>query len=191
MNEQWKDIPSYEGCFQISNMGNIRSLDRIINSNHGTKRKNKGRVLKIQKDRQGYEKICLQCNNNQQTFKVHRLVAMAFLENKENKKTVNHINGIKNDNRLENLEWATYSENMQHSYDAGLRKNSSLFKKIRCVELDIETNSIIEMAYILEKEYDIKRKNVNTIATNISNNLIRRSKSAYGYTFKYVENINE
>lgn len=108
MEEIWKDIKGYEGLYQISDRGNVKSLNY---NNTG-----KNCILKSSNNGNGYLCIGLRINGKTKTRRVHRLVCEAFLPNPENKETVNHKNGIKTDNRLENLEWATYSENNKHSY---------------------------------------------------------------------------
>lgn len=110
--EIWKDIPGYEGYYQASTEGRIRSVSRIrMDGYHIT-----GRVLKADRLKGGYEQVLLMVNKKRDYEKVHRLVAQTFIPNPENKLQVNHINGIKHDNRLENLEWATASENLKHSF---------------------------------------------------------------------------
>ena len=84
------------------------------------KRYKEGRALKPSLDK-GYPRVLLANKSGKKMFSVHRLVAQAFIPNPENKRTVNHINGIKDDNRVESLEWSTHSENNKHAYDTGLR----------------------------------------------------------------------
>lgn len=106
--EIFKDIKGYEGLYQISNLGRVKSL-----------KFEKHRILKIGITYNGYNVIYLK-NINVKINLIHRLIAQAFIPNPDDKRTVNHINGDKTDNRIVNLEWATYSENCQHAYDTGL-----------------------------------------------------------------------
>jgi len=115
--EEWRDIKGYEGIYKISNKGNVKSLCRI--SRHG--RFIKEKILKPAKDKDGYILVTLCKNGRQKTSKVHRLVCCAFVNNIDNKPCVNHKNGIKNDNTVDNLEWVTIKENTQHSYDNNLQ----------------------------------------------------------------------
>lgn len=121
MEEIWKDIKGYEGIYQISNLGMVKSLYReikTVNSQYFYKEK----FLKTTPNNMGYHVVRLTLNNKTKSYSIHRLLAIHFIENIDNKPQVNHINGIKVDNRLENLEWCTISENRQHAYDTGLQK---------------------------------------------------------------------
>ena len=111
-NEIWKDIELYEGLYQVSNKGNVRSVDRLVNGPNGV-RKFKGKVLKQYK-RGSYSKITLSKDSMVKTYDVHRLVAKAFIPNPNNYQQVNHKNENGCDNRVDNLEWCTAKYNANY-----------------------------------------------------------------------------
>jgi hypothetical protein len=128
-NKIWKDIPEYEGLYQVSNFGEVKSLSKprnVFNSCYIAKE----RILKPALNDKGYKVVVLTKNKKHKTFRVHRLVALAFINNYESKPQVNHIDGNKLNNNIENLEWCTNGENEKHAYKLGLKKiNEGCFKK--------------------------------------------------------------
>ena len=104
---EWKDIPNYEGIYQVSNDGLIMNLQTNT-------------LKQPSLNEKGYLRICLNKKCKSKTFKVHRLVAKAFLPNPSNLPEINHINGDKTDNRVENLEWCNHYQNMKHAWENGL-----------------------------------------------------------------------
>ena len=126
LTEKWRPIKGYEGLYDISSFGEVKSLARTVNSKSGG-RKVPERILKINIDTQKYAYVPLS-NVNRKNAHIHRLVAEAFIDNPENKKEVNYINGIKTDNRVENLEWSTRSDNIKHAFRTGLCVPAALGK---------------------------------------------------------------
>lgn len=142
--EIWKDIPGYEGYFQVSSLGNFRSLDRIVKYKTSGTRKYPGKRLLVENMEDGYQRIVLMRDANRVRYMCHRLVALAFVPNPDNKPFVNHINGIRNDNRPENLEWCTQSENELHSTRIlGKSMVGKTFpKKVLCVDTNTAFDSL-------------------------------------------------
>lgn len=111
MEEVWKDIVGLEGRYQVSDQSRVRNTKT-------------GRILKTGVFEEGYEQVRFFVDGDKPTKKVHRLVAEAFIPNPLNLPFVNHINSIRHDNRIENLEWCTAQHNVQHSYDSGSNSNA-------------------------------------------------------------------
>lgn len=120
--EIWKDIKGYEGLYQVSNLGRVKSLERILHYCDGRHRPVKEKLLSCGVCKVGYRQVKLRLNKKTKTHYVHRLVANTFILNLESKPQVNHKDGNKINNNIDNLEWVTHSENLQHSYDKLGRK---------------------------------------------------------------------
>lgn len=120
LKEEWRPIDGYEGRYEVSDLGRIRSLTTMVETRPGVFRVNKGRIHSPCQ-RQGYPIVSLRGGLKMPNHYVHRLVAGAFIPNPENKPHINHINSVRNDNRVENLEWCTPAENAQHSARMGRR----------------------------------------------------------------------
>lgn len=123
MEEIWKDIDGYIGRYQISNLGRVKSILRF---SKGIKVK----ILKYKIDKYGYLRVTLSKDNQQKIFFVHRLVAKAFIPNPENKPQVNHIDGNKQNNKVNNLEWVTNQENVIHAHITGLIQADKIVKNL-------------------------------------------------------------
>lgn len=120
MEETWKDIEGYEGIYQISNLGRVKSVDRDIYDSNGIKRSHRYEKLKhISLDGCGYSIVSLSKDGKVKKKRVHRLVAEAFIPNPNNLPEVNHIDTIRTNSRVDNLEWCTRRENIDHSIRLG------------------------------------------------------------------------
>ena len=168
--EKWILISELQGNYEISNNGKIRSVFKIIKKSDNTVYTRKPKIIKCQL-RDGYERVRLCIDNVRITKNVHRLVAKYFIENPYNLPQVNHINAIKSDNRVENLEWCTASENMKHAIKNGLRKTAIGKNKPKMV-LDINSGiyykSLREASIIKNINYSGLQHQMNGRVSNRS-----------------------
>lgn len=177
MEEIWKDIKGYEGLYEISNLGNVKS----------------SKILKKELCKNGYFRIKLFKNGKGKRFLIHRLVAIAFIPNQDDKPQVNHRDGNKQNNNVNNLEWVTSKENNIHAHRAGLNKGSfgmlgkkgKLNKRAKIInQYDLDGNFIKSW----HGYYEIQRE-LNINISNIVACCKKRRKKAKGYIWKYEEEI--
>lgn len=125
MDEVWKDIDGYNGIFQVSNLGRVRSIDRFVKGAYG-KRWIKGKIFKpVLNKSDGYLRVVFMVDGISKRHYIHRLIANAFLPKIKGKEYVNHIDGNKLNNSISNLEWCTLKENQQHAFRIGLNHGKS------------------------------------------------------------------
>lgn len=156
-DEIWRPVKGFEGYYEVSNMGKIKSLTRIKSNALCKDYSKKESILKNSPQKTGYIHILLYgATGKKVRFMAHRIVADAFCSNPKDKPFVNHINGIKNDNRAENLEWVTCRENHLHSFRVLGRKSKNnwmaalVSKKVICETFGVKFNSISEAASNLD-----------------------------------------
>ena len=118
INEIWKPVKGYEGIYEVSNLGRVKSLPRLKYCGHKNSKPQKvhERILTSWVDRLGYVKVRLSKNGESKTTLLHRVIADAFIEPVEGKNEINHKDGVKANNAIENLEWATRGENVKHAF---------------------------------------------------------------------------
>jgi hypothetical protein len=125
--EKWRDVKGYEGLYMVSNLGRVRSLDRMVVAPLGHYGIRNGVILRQKLNTSGYPFVILHYNGKPHSMTVHRLLMCAFVPNPDNKPQINHKNGIRTDNCVGNLEWCTPSENIKHSYsELGHRPNRAM-----------------------------------------------------------------
>ena len=190
MKEIWKDIEGYEGYYQISNLGRVKSLERYVNTRWETPRIEREKILKSCPDSYGYLTNILSKENVKRRYYLHQLIAKAFIPNPHNKPCVNHKDLDRLNNNIDNLEWCTKSENTKHGWENGAfdvekaretLKYASLFikgKPIRCIELNMDFKDAKEACRIL----GLKSPNFIRTVANPNND----AKSAYGYTWEFI-----
>lgn len=183
---QWKPVKGYEGLYEVSSKGEIKSLEK-------TRKNSKGQYIQKEKmlaqslTTTGYKKVELVRNGKKKSLKVHRLVAEAFIPKVEDKPYVNHKDGNPLNNSVDNLEWCTQAENVQHAYDMGLNSH----------KLNIDWNEVARQYELgvpsseLAKKYNCAKK---TILTNIKKQGIEvrtTGKSQNKYHLEEIDILKE
>ena len=193
--EVWKDIENYPN-YQVSNFGRVKSKERISSCCYNSTRKIKEKILKQNLEKNGYKTVCL-FDNGKHTKRVHKLVAQSFIKNENNYPCINHIDGNKQNNNVGNLEWCSYSHNINEAYKLGLAKPSDNQKrKVReyCLKnkskalYQLDTNNKIikewKSAVEVENTIGISRK-------NISQCIVGNNKTAGGYKWILKEQFEQ
>lgn len=182
MNETWKDIRGYEGIYQISNLGRIKSLVRVknnydINTISLVKVTIPEKIRKPQLSKDGYYRVGLTKNKKQTYFQVHRLVAEAFIPNPDELPQVNHKDENKLNNCVENLEWCTSKYNANYG-TRNERQRKKLYKPVRCIETGIIYESLMSAS-------DATGVNIGNLSS-VCNNRVGY-KTTGGYHWEYVD----
>lgn len=199
MKEIWRDIVGYEGLYQVSNLGRVRSLDRKHEMYQHKKkqlveRKIKGKIIRINKRVNGYLFVVLYKNGEGKSKNVHRLIAEAFIPNPNNLPQVNHKDGNKCNNTIENLEWCTASYNVKHAFDNGLKfvseKQIEFMKKLGKNSYRWRNKSVLQMSLngkILKKWDSLTQasKETKINKANIGKCCKKERKTAGGYIWEY------
>lgn len=175
MREEWRDIVGYEGLYKVSNFGRVLSLPK--------NRFKSTRLRALVSDKNGYKEVGLSKDKKVSTKKVHRLVAEAFIPKVEGKNLINHKNGQKDDNRVENLEWCTLQENATHAKET-LNVKRRGGRKVCQYTLD---------GYFVRRYETVAEaaRNVGTTTSAIVLCLKRKSKTSKGYQWTYIEDYKE
>jgi hypothetical protein len=157
-NEIWKDIAGYEGYYQISNRGNVKSLDRFVINSKGFKRFYKGKVLSKILTNSGYFCVNLTIGKKRNQFFIHRLLGIYFIPNPKNLPEIDHLDAVKTNNDLHNLEWVTSEENTERAKNKGLMPKGVDNHKSKLTEiqvLDIRSSNLRNID--LSKKYNVSK----------------------------------
>ena len=179
ISEVWNDIKGYEGLYQVSDMGRVKSLERTITKKNGRNQSIQERILKPQKGL-GYLRVALcKGSGKGKLFFVHRLVCEAFHENTENKPCVNHIDENKINNVASNLEWCTYKENLNHG-TRNAKAAKALGKAVGQYTRDGKLIKVWQSVSEVQRQLGFTKQSISQAARG-------KQKTAYGYIWKYIE----
>lgn len=194
--ESWKNVKGYEGFYKVSNLGRVKRIESF-RKNGGSGYIQPEKVLSpVSRGKSGYICVHLSKNGKSKNIDIHRLVAIAFLENLENKSQVNHKNGNKEDNTVENLEWVTPSENILHAIKIlNVKRNTeglklgakaSIKKNLNITNGDINFDNYKQITAFIKSNKKYKNVKDKYIKTHIRGCCIGRQKTAYGYKWEYI-----
>lgn len=162
MEEEWRDVVGYEGMYEISSLGVLRSLNRVVPNHISKTRVGKsnfnGKILKFWLDKYGYEVVSVCRNAKREKTYIHRAVAIAFIPNPNNYPFVNHLDGNKRNNNVYNLEWCTAIMNVRHAYSSGLMDSNKGERNFHSVLKDIDIPIIRELNDYGISPYEISNR---------------------------------
>lgn len=183
----WKDIVGFEGLYMVSDAGTITSVSRIV-THRGFDRFIVGKEKKQQLDKYGYKCIKLSKDGRKHHFTVHRLVATAFIDNPKNKAQVNHIDGDKTNNSVENIEWCTAKENVSHSWKFGISKSQKGIPRNNKVEQPKRRRPVLQISQSGQSIilHDSISDAIGYTATHIVNCCKGKVKMHKGYRWEYA-----
>lgn len=188
MNIEFRPVVGYEGLYEVSNTGIVRSLDRVARAGKGMCLY-KGRQLKPGIGATKYAHVILCKDGINKVFLVHRLVAMAFLPTEDYSLNVNHIDGVKTNNNVSNLEWCSFKDNIAHAVATGLRANlygvkNHRSRSVRMLTLDGTSIRTFDTIRDVQSFLGLEKQ-----ATGVTDCCRGRYKSSYGYKWEYVEEV--
>lgn len=178
MKEVWKPIKDFETTHMVSNLGRFKSLPWIQKHSSGSKFLKKEKIVPIREGVafNGYSNVMLTKNGKQHSLFAHRVIAIAFIPNPKNKRCINHKNGVKTDNRIDNLEWVTHSENSRHSFANGLQLPKRGIENHNSKITDIDVLKIRKRYLLGESSYKIW-KTLDMSYTNVKDIIAKRTWS--------------
>lgn len=173
MEEIWRDVEGYEGLYWVSNIGNV---------------KNKKKELSPSIDAKGYKRVGLYKDKKRKHLLIHRLVAIAFIENIEDLPCVNHTDSNPSNCEVTNLEWCTQSENIKYAYDNGFMNRESQYKPV--VKIDKETGKIVSeyksMSEACKELGNNTYEEISGATSRIGNCIRGRIETAFGYKWEFI-----
>lgn len=184
--EIWRTINGFEGLYEVSSLGRVRSLDRYV-KHPDFKEWRKGKVLKQSTSNRGYKKVTLTKNGQKYYFSVHRLVAQSFVPNPHNFPQVNHKNEEKDDNRVENLEWCTQAYN--NSFGTRLKRVSKANSQAHPTRSVFQYNDCGVLIHRWKSLHEMERQTGYSRA-NISRNYKGGRRRAYGFLWEILPTTN-
>ena len=188
--EEWRDIKGYEGLYQVSNMGNVRSVAHSTVYRDGRVGRYEGKMLVPHDGSNGYKSVNLSKNGVTYLANIHRLVAETFLRKDDERNVVNHKDGNKHNNTVGNLEWVTYSENSKHAARTGLLNmepfvvagSTARKKKIAQIDASGKTIKVFDSAAEAARQLGLSKGNISSCANGAR-------KTSGGYRWQFVQGV--